>query len=111
MAQVCCDAVLQYYKELALTFRRTLKTACPCFNARKSHFQRFAVCSDPISHFKLLFCFLHGLENCSFTLRLCDLTYINSYGASKILVFINTFLNSVKSPLLLFPTSYLHLYI
>lgn len=46
MTQVCDDAILQCYRELALTLRRALKSACHCFDARKPHFRKSTVCGD-----------------------------------------------------------------
>lgn len=83
MAQASNNAILQYYKELALTLRKTSKNVCPCFDARKSHSGKTAVYGDPISCTKINFCFLHGIQKCSFTLWLCVLTHINSIQGFK----------------------------
>lgn len=56
MTQVCDDAILQCYRELALTLRRTLKSACHCFDARRPHFRKSTVCGDFTYQNYFLFC-------------------------------------------------------
>lgn len=72
------------------------------------------VCRDPISHSKLVFCFLCGVENCSFIHHAAKLscTWLHSHkqykGLQRFLSFLNPCLNSVKSSPVLFCVSYLH---
>lgn len=86
MTQVCDDAILQCCREVALTLRRTLKSACHCFDERKPHFRKSTVCGDSISHTRIIFCFLYSIQKCSFILWLC-LDSLKSLGHQRSLPF------------------------
>lgn len=66
--------MMQYYSVIGnrlWPWRRTLKSACHCFDARKPHFRKSTVCDDSISHTRIIFYFLYGTQKYNFTLWLC----------------------------------------
>lgn len=89
MTQVCDDAILQCYRELALTLRRTLKSACHCFDARRPHFRKSTVCGEILFSVLSMVCRSADLH-CGYVL-----THFRSVWAPKIFAFINSFLYSV----------------
>lgn len=86
MTQVCDDAILQCCRELTLTLRRTLKSACHGFDGKKPHFRKSTVCGDSISHTRIISCFLYSIQKCSFILWLC-LDSLKSVGYQRSLPF------------------------
>lgn len=86
MTQVCVDAILQCYKELALTLRRTLKSACHSL-MQESLISENPVSGNSISHPRIIFCFLYGIQKCSFILWLCLDSLKRSVGHQRSLPF------------------------